>query len=40
MTQLQAEGVELQGAWFAQAGLPMPRATAETSFIVRLLRVG
>ena len=38
--QLQAGGVELHGAWLAQVGLPMPRATAETCFIVRLLRVG
>jgi alpha-galactosidase len=37
--QLQADGVELDGAWLAQAGLPMPRATAETCFIVRLRRV-
>jgi alpha-galactosidase len=37
--QLQAGGVELHGAWLAQAGLPMPRTTAETCFIVRLRRV-
>ena len=38
--QLQAGGVELHGAWLGQAGLPMPRATAETCFIVRLRRLG
>nr|WP_315232503.1 alpha-galactosidase [uncultured Albidiferax sp.] len=37
--QLQADGVELHGAWLGQAGLSMPRATAETCFIVRLRRV-
>ncbi len=36
---LQADGVELDGAWLAQAGLPMPRATAETCFMVRLRRI-
>lgn len=31
-----AEGLALDGAWLAQAGLPMPRVQAETAFIVRL----
>nr|WP_315247314.1 alpha-galactosidase [uncultured Albidiferax sp.] len=38
-TALQNGGTELDGAWLAQAGLPMPRATAETCFIVRLKKV-
>ena len=38
-TALQNGGVALDGAWLAQAGLPMPRATAETCFIVRLKKV-
>ena len=38
-TALQAGGVELEGAWLQNAGLPMPRATAETCFIVRLKKV-
>ncbi|MEY4757982.1 MAG: hypothetical protein RJA34_2880 [Pseudomonadota bacterium] len=32
------EGLSLDGAWLAQAGLPLPRAQAETAFIVRLER--
>ncbi|MDE2145169.1 MAG: alpha-galactosidase [Burkholderiales bacterium] len=36
---LQGEGLVLDGAWLAQAGLPLPRALAETAFIVRLQRV-
>lgn len=36
---LRDGGVELDGAWIAHAGLPMPRATAETCFIVRLRKV-
>jgi alpha-galactosidase len=38
-TQLQNGGVELDGAWLAHAGLPMPRTTAETCFIVRLRKI-
>ncbi len=30
------DGVVVDGAWLAHAGLPMPRALAETAFIVRL----
>lgn len=38
--QLRTEqGLVLDGAWLAQAGLPMPRALAETAFIVRLQRL-
>ena len=33
-----ADGLSLAGAWLAQAGLPLPRAQAETAFIVRLQR--
>jgi alpha-galactosidase len=33
------EGLQLHGAWLAQAGLPLPRAQAETVFIVRLTRL-
>lgn len=33
------EGLVLDGAWLAQAGLPMPRTPAETAFLVRLERV-
>ena len=33
------EGLVLDGAWLAQAGLPMPRTQAETAFLVRLERV-
>lgn len=33
------EGVVMDGAWLAHAGLPMPRVHAETAFIVRLQRV-
>jgi alpha-galactosidase len=36
---LRTEGLSLDGAWLAQAGLPLPRAWAETAFIVRLTRV-
>lgn len=36
---LRTEGLALDGAWLAQAGLPMPRALAETAFIARLRRV-
>ena len=36
---LRGEGVTLDGAWLAQAGLPLPRALAETAFIVRLRKV-
>lgn len=32
------EGLLVDGAWLAQAGLPMPRVNAETAFIVRLRR--
>ncbi|WGG48243.1 alpha-galactosidase [Rugamonas sp. DEMB1] len=31
--------VELDGAWLAEEGLPLPRAMAETAFIVRLQRL-
>jgi alpha-galactosidase len=30
------DGLLVEGAWLARAGLPMPRANAETAFIVRL----
>ena len=33
------EGLQVHGAWLAQAGLPLPRAQAETAFIVRLTRL-
>ncbi|MEY4884350.1 MAG: hypothetical protein RIS34_2204 [Pseudomonadota bacterium] len=36
---LQNGGVAFDGAWLVHAGLPMPRATAETCFIVRLRKV-
>ena len=32
-------GVELDGAWLAQVGLPLPRAMAETCFFVHLKRL-
>jgi alpha-galactosidase len=31
-----AEGLDVHGAWLAQAGLPLPRTQAETAFLVRL----
>lgn len=34
-----AEGLLLDGGWLRHAGLPLPRAQAETAFIVRLTRV-
>jgi alpha-galactosidase len=37
--QLLDGGVEMDGAWMQQAGLPMPRTTAETCFIVRLRKL-
>lgn len=33
------EGVELDGSWLRQAGLPLPRSKAETAFIVHLERL-
>ncbi len=36
---LRGAGALLDGAWLAEAGLPLPRALAETAFIVRLTRV-
>jgi alpha-galactosidase len=36
---LKSDGVELDGAWLVQAGLPVPRATAEACWMVRLQRV-
>lgn len=33
------EGVTLDGGWLKHAGLPLPRAQAETAFIVRLTRL-
>ena len=36
---LRHGGVELDGAWLAHAGLPVPRATAEACSIVHLQRV-
>ena len=33
------EGLVVDGAWLAQAGLPMPRVQAETAFIVRLQKL-
>ena len=38
-TALREGGVEFDGAWLAQSGLPLPRAMAETCFFVRLKRV-
>lgn len=32
------QGVAMDGAWLREAGLPLPRAQAETAFIVRLQR--
>jgi len=32
-------GVALDGAWLAQAGLPLPRSAAESCFIVRLRKI-
>jgi alpha-galactosidase len=34
-----ADGVVFDGAWLNQAGLPMPRAQAETVFIVRFQKI-
>lgn len=34
-----AEGVEMDGAWLQQAGLPLPRSLAETAFIVHLQKL-
>lgn len=36
---LRPEGVVLDGAWLMHAGLPLPRALAETAFIVHLERL-
>jgi alpha-galactosidase len=33
------QGVELDGAWLARAGLPLPRSVAETCFLVHLQRL-
>ena len=33
------QGVELDGAWLARAGLPLPRSVAETCFIAHLERL-
>lgn len=33
------DGLEIDGAWLVNAGLPMPRVQAETAFIVRFERV-
>jgi alpha-galactosidase len=38
-TELLSTGVDMDGAWIAHAGLPMPRTTAETCFIVRLRKL-
>ena len=35
----RVEGVVLDGGWLRHAGLPLPRAQAETAFIVRLTRI-
>ncbi len=35
-----ADGLTLDGAWLAHAGLPMPRVQAETAFIVHLHKLG
>lgn len=34
-----AEGLVLDGAWLVHAGMPMPRAQAETAFIVQMQKV-
>ncbi len=36
---LRGEGLTLDGAWLRHAGLPLPRAVAQTALIVRLQRV-
>ena len=36
---LRQEGRACDGAWLAQAGLPLPRDLAETAFIARLTRI-
>ena len=36
---LRTTGLTLDGAWLAQAGLPLPRAQAQTCFIVHLQRL-
>jgi alpha-galactosidase len=33
------DGMTLDGGWLRHAGLPLPRAQAETAFIVQLTRV-
>ena len=38
-TELLSTGIDMGGAWIAHAGLPMPRTTAETCFIVRLRKL-
>ena len=35
---MQHYGLEIDGAWLVNAGLPMPRVQAETAFIVQLSR--
>jgi alpha-galactosidase len=37
---LCGDGLVLDGGWLKHAGLPLPRAVAQTAFIVRLQRVG
>jgi alpha-galactosidase len=36
---MREQGTRLDGAWLAEAGLPLPRLLAETAFIVHLRRV-
>ena len=35
----ESEGVVMAGDWLRQSGLPLPRAKAETAFIVHLQKV-
>jgi alpha-galactosidase len=39
LQSLREDGATAHGAWLAEAGLPLPRAKAETAFIVHLKRI-